>query len=168
MKFPGPVPYRTEEFIYPNSESTVSWQLSLILWKFPSDEDSPSTSGHSVLLGTVHVQWWLYPTRSFCPWNSPGKNAGVSFPSPVDLPGQGLNLGLLHYRQMLYLSYQGSSPPIFSLGQVLCRTIPIADLPWNLLRSGIEPGPPALQADALPSELPGKLTSHLVFRASSL
>ena len=60
----------------------------------------------------------------------------LPFPSPVGLPDQGLNLGLLHCRQMLYpLSHQGSPHPVFSLVQVLWRTIPIPDLPWNLLRS---------------------------------
>ena len=28
----------------------------------------------------------LEPTRLLCPWDSPGKNAGVPFPSPGDLP----------------------------------------------------------------------------------
>ena len=35
--------------------------------------------------------------------------SGLPFPSPGDLPTQGLNLGLLHCRQLLYhLSYYGS------------------------------------------------------------
>ena len=35
--------------------------------------------------------------------------SGLPFPSPGDLPNQGLNLGLPHCRQMLYhLSHQGS------------------------------------------------------------
>ena len=35
--------------------------------------------------------------------------SGLPFPSPVDLPNQGLNPGLLNCRQILYrLSYQGS------------------------------------------------------------
>ena len=49
--------------------------------------------------------------RFLCPWDSPGKNTGVG--SHSLLQGifliQGLNLGLLHPRQILYhLSYQGS------------------------------------------------------------
>ena len=32
----------------------------------------------------------------------------VAIPSPGDPPNQGSNLGLLHYRQILYLSHQGS------------------------------------------------------------
>ena len=47
----------------------------------------------------------LYPSRLFCPWNSPGKNSGVN--SHFLLQGifstQGSNLGLLHSRQSLRL-----------------------------------------------------------------
>ena len=36
--------------------------------------------------------------------------SGLPFPSPGDLPDPGLNLGLLHWRQMLYcLSHKGSN-----------------------------------------------------------
>ena len=53
----------------------------------------------------------LQPTRLLCPWNFPGKNTRVGG-HPL-LQGifliQGLNLGLLHCRQILYhLSHQGS------------------------------------------------------------
>ena len=39
-----------------------------------------------------------------CPWNSPGKNTGVGSHSLLQgiFPTQGLNLGLLHCRQILY------------------------------------------------------------------
>ena len=52
----------------------------------------------------------LLPTRLFCPWNSPGKNTGVGSHSLLKgiIPFQGLNLGLLKSRQILYhLSHQG-------------------------------------------------------------
>ena len=45
------------------------------------------------------------------PWNSPGQNTGVHSLSILReiFPTQGLNLGLLHCRQILYqLSYEGS------------------------------------------------------------
>ena len=33
----------------------------------------------------------LYPTRLFCPWDSPGRNMGVgAMPSPGDLPDPGI------------------------------------------------------------------------------
>ena len=46
-----------------------------------------------------------------CPWNSPGRNTGVSLPfhAPGDLPYPGIELDLLSCRQILYfLSHQGS------------------------------------------------------------
>ena len=58
----------------------------------------------------------LEPTRLLCPWNSPGKNSGMGCHSLLQgfFLTQGLNLGLLHCRQIRYhLSYQGS--PIFIL-----------------------------------------------------
>ena len=51
------------------------------------------------------------PPRLLCPWDFPGKNAAVGchFLLQEIFPTQGLNPGLLHYRQMLYhLSHQGS------------------------------------------------------------
>ena len=53
----------------------------------------------------------VYPSRLLCPWNSPGKNPGVGSPYLLQgiFPTQGSNLGLLHFRQILYcLSHQGS------------------------------------------------------------
>ena len=53
----------------------------------------------------------LYSTRILCPWNFPGKNTGVGCHILLQgiFPIQGLNLGLLHCRQILYcLSHQGS------------------------------------------------------------
>ena len=53
----------------------------------------------------------LWPARLLCPWDSPGKNTGVGchFLLQGIFPTQGLNLGLLQCRKILYwLSYQGS------------------------------------------------------------
>ena len=53
----------------------------------------------------------LQATRLLCPQSSPGKNTriGSHFLIQGIVPTQGLKLGLLHYRQMLYhLSCQGS------------------------------------------------------------
>ena len=47
--------------------------------------------------------------RSLCPWDSLGKNTGVRSHAFLQgiFPTQGLNPGLLHYRQILHhLSYQ--------------------------------------------------------------
>ena len=48
---------------------------------------------------------------SSCPWDSLGKNTGAGCHAPLQgiFPTQELNLGLLHFRQILYrLSYEGS------------------------------------------------------------
>ena len=50
-------------------------------------------------------------TRFLCPLNSPGRNTGMGNHSLLQgiFPTQGSNLGLLHYRQILYhLRHQGS------------------------------------------------------------
>ena len=47
----------------------------------------------------------LEATRLLCPWNSSDKNTGASYHFLLQgiFPTQGLNLGLLHYRQIFYL-----------------------------------------------------------------
>ena len=65
----------------------------------------------------IHVQlfatpWTVQPSRLLCPWDSPGKNTEVNCHSYLQeiFPTQGLNLGLLHCRRILYhLIHQGSS-----------------------------------------------------------
>ena len=50
----------------------------------------------------------LQPATMLCPWDSPGKNAGVGFHALLQgiFPIQESNLGLLHCRQIIYcLSY---------------------------------------------------------------
>ena len=63
----------------------------------------------------------LYPTRLLCPWDAPGKNPGVGCHSLLQgiFPTQGLNLGLLHCRQILYhLNHQGSPLKIQNTSQI--------------------------------------------------
>ena len=53
----------------------------------------------------------LQPHGPYCPWNTPDQNIGVGSYSLLQgiFLAQGLNLGLLHCRQILYcLSHQGS------------------------------------------------------------
>ena len=53
---------------------------------------------------------WTGVYQLLCPWNSPGKNTGVGSHSLLQgiFLRQGLNLGLLHQRQILYcVSNQG-------------------------------------------------------------
>ena len=68
----------------------------------------------------------LYPARLLCPWDSPGTNTGVGCHSLLQeiFPAQRLNLGLLHYRQILYrLSHQGS--PMIKQPKVLMSLLGI-------------------------------------------
>ena len=64
--------------------------------------------------------WWphgLKPARLLCPWNSPGKNIGVSFHFLLQgiFPTQESNSGLLHCRQIVYhLTHQGSPLLIYN------------------------------------------------------
>ena len=56
--------------------------------------------------------------RLLCPWDSPGQNTGVGCHSLHQgiFPTQGLNLSLLHCRQILYpLSHQGTSGTMYYL-----------------------------------------------------
>ena len=65
---------------------------------------------------------WLQPVRLHRPWNSPGKNTGggCHFLLQGIFPTQGLNLGLLHYRQILYcLSHQGSQVVLEGTNKIL-------------------------------------------------
>ena len=50
------------------------------------------------------------PARLLCPWNSPSKNTGMGCHSLLQgiFQTQGLNVGLLQYRQVFYhLTYHG-------------------------------------------------------------
>ena len=73
---------------------------------FPTEGNTVSSSVVSDSL-RPHGLW---PTRLLCLWNSPGKNTGVGchfFLQGIFLT-QGLNLGFLHCRQILYSrSHQG-------------------------------------------------------------
>ena len=76
-------------------------------------EPHPPKVGESVTRSVVSDSLQphgLQPARLLCPWGSPGKNTGVGCHSLLQgvFLTQGLNLGLLHYRQILYhLSHQG-------------------------------------------------------------
>ena len=68
----------------------------------------PCYSSHSVVSDSLQPHG-LWPARFLCPWDSPGKNTGVSghFLLQGIFPTQGLNPGLPHCRQILYhLSHQ--------------------------------------------------------------
>ena len=79
---------------------------------------------HSVVFNSLRSRG-LWPTRLLCPWDSLGKNTGVSSHSLLQglFSTQGLDLGLLHFRQILYcLSHQGS-PPCLNLSYRCCGDV---------------------------------------------
>ena len=103
------------------------------------------------------IPWTIQLASLLCPRDSPAKNTGVGCHALLQgiFPTQRSNLGLPHCRWILYftlfysyfiLSHQGS-PRILRW-----VTYPFTSLP----HPGIKPGPPALQADSLPTELSGK------------
>ena len=120
------------------------------------------------------------PMECSPPWNSPGKNIGVGciFFSRGIFLIQGLNLGFLHYRWILYsLSHQGrpcdvsvthrthsvvsdSLRPTDHIvhGILQARILEWVAFPFSRGSSnpGIEPKSFTLQADGLPSQPPGK------------
>ena len=111
------------------------------IYKFKCSGESESYSVVSNSLGPH----WLYS-----PWNPPGQNTGVGNLSLLQgiFPTQGLNPGLPHCGQILYqLSHKGR-PRI--LEWVAYPFSSQSSWPRNRIRS------PALQADSLPAELPGK------------
>ena len=59
------------------------------------------------------------PTRLLCPWDCPGKNTGVGCHSLLQgiFSTQGLNLGLPHCRQTLYLILWGHNHPDIKIKQ---------------------------------------------------
>ena len=78
---------------------TQSWRYSTLSFLTPPRE-SRSVVSHSSRPHGLHS-----------PWNSPGQNTAVGSLSLLQgiFPTQGLNLGLPHFRQILYqLSHKGS------------------------------------------------------------
>ena len=67
----------------------------------------------------------LQPARFLCPWNSLGKNTAVGCHALLHgiFLTQGLNVGLLHRRQILYLLSQGS--PTEENGNIQLKCISI-------------------------------------------
>ena len=82
---------------------------SLFSWILALSNIHVSVPSESVSHWVIHV--WLCNPRFLCPWDSLGKNTGVGchFLLQGIFLTQGLNLGLMHCRQILYhLSHLGS------------------------------------------------------------
>ena len=117
--------------------------------------------GHSVLSDFLQRPG-LYPTRLLCPWNFPGKNAGVEchFLLQGIFPTQGSNLSLLHL-----LRWQTDSFPLGLPGKPWCLTLcdhmdcghprllcsPHAPLSMELSRQEYWSGLPCLPPGDLPN-----------------
>ena len=104
----------------------------------------------------------LQPHGLYSRWNSRGQNTGVGSLSLLQgiFPTQGLDPGLLHFKQILYQLCHKGSPRILEWSGV--KPIPSpADLPdpgsdLPDADPSFVSGSPALQADSLPTELPAK------------
>ena len=76
----------------------------------------------------------------------------VTFPfSRGIFPTQGSNSGLSHYRRIFLPAELPEKPKNTGVGS-------LSLLQWNLFNPGMEPRSPALQADSLQTEPPGKPT----------
>ena len=128
----------------------------------------------------------LQPTRLLCPLNSLGKNTRVGSHSLLQgiFPTQRQNPGLLHCRQIALPSEPPGKVKVKSLSCVRLFVTPwtVAQQappsmgfsreeywsglpfpsPGDLPDPGIEPRYPALQADALTSEPPGKPQTTII------
>ena len=88
------------------SKCTVQWFLVCAHQHF----QHILSESHSVVSDSLRPPG-LQPHKLLCPWNSPGKSAGVGccFLLWVIFPTQGWNPGLPHCRRILHcLSHQGS------------------------------------------------------------
>ena len=83
-----------------SSKGSVLWCSALFMVQLISVHECES---HLVMSNSLCLHG-LRPTRLLCPWDSPGKNMGVGchFLLQEVFLTQGLNLGLLHCRQILY------------------------------------------------------------------
>ena len=108
------------------------------------------------------LQPHLQPTRLLCPWDLPGKGTRVShhFLLQGIFPTQGLNLGLLQCRQILYLlSYKGKM--LHSISQQIWKT---QQWPQDWKRSVFIPIPKKGNA----KECSNYCTVALIFHASKV
>ena len=125
--------------------STMILQARILEWVAMTSSRGSSNPGIEPRSPALHVD--------SLPSEPPGKpkNTGVGSLSLLQriFLTQESNRGLLHCRWILYqLSHQGS-PRILEWVAY--------PYPGDLPNPGIEPGFPALRADSLPAELPGKL-----------
>ena len=128
------------------------WLNGSFQWKAISSVVSSMRDPSSESESRSVVSNSLWPHGLYSPWNSPDQNTGVGSLSLLQgiFPTQGLNPGLLHCRRILYQPNHKGSP----------RILEWVAYPFSsgLPGPGIKSGSPALQADSLPTNLPGKPT----------
>ena len=81
----------------------------------------------------------LQPASLLRPWDSPGKNTGVSglpFPSPGDLPNPGQNLGLLHLLHCIPINedQRRGVPSLFINHPCLWVYLKLVSCTWTVLK----------------------------------
>ena len=107
--------------------------------------DTPPTtlSSHSLSYTFFKWKWKSFShVQLHSPWNSPGQNTGVEFPSPGDLPTPGIE----SRSPTLQVDFLPAEP----LGKPKNTGVgSLSLLQGNLPDPGIEPGSPALKADSL-------------------
>ena len=115
---PPEKPYAGQDATVSNAHGTTDWfqigkECVKAVYCHPAYLTYMQSSGSSSGWSPSPVEsFWshgLWFTRLLCPWDSPGKNTGVDCHSLLQriFLTQGLNLSLLHYRQILYhLSYR--------------------------------------------------------------
>ena len=79
----------------------------------------PVSSLECVYFTNIPGGWVQEILPFFCPWNSPGKNTGGGCHSLLQgiFPTQGLNLGLLHCRQILTV-WASRESPLHFIGEI--------------------------------------------------
>ena len=146
-------------------------------WLFQSHKPFTKTNVVVVVFSCVPIYslqpHWLQLTRLLCPWDFPGQQhwSGLPFSPSGDLP----NLGIDTVSPALAGGFFTIEPPrkpktnvkVAQWSPALCDTMDyssgqITGMGSLSLLQGIfpnpriKPRPPALQADSLPAELPGK------------
>ena len=109
----------------------------------------------------------LQPIRLLCSWDFPGKTTGVDCPFLLQgiFPTQGLKLGLLHCRQILYqLNHQrshitSSQPRMIRLSDRISKMQSFSGASSLAWRRKWQPTPVVLPGESPWTEEPGRLQS---------
>ena len=100
------------------SQTSTAWSLPPVLYLLFLEQSESESISRSVGSDTLRPPWTVQPTRLLCPWDSPGKNAGVGCHALLQgmFQSQGSNLGLLQKE----LNYDHSMDCLCSYSSLLC------------------------------------------------